>query len=786
MVGTLPVGIDLVGGTIKGYGTIVGDLIQSGGDLEPGDVATIGTLTIQGNYAQTGGNLDCYLSSSTSSTLVVTGLANIDSNLSVNYPSGGTHGTNYTVMAYGSRMGDFINGGSYFNGTNRFWFNYHASYSGQNALALEYVADTGQTVSGGTGGYSPTSGPASGGTVVTDTSGLFTDSNGVPLVNDVQFGDPLFYSATDFTVSGTTLTMTSPPEGTADLIEANGVVLQPPPVTTWHTTSIPVIQIADVVPSSGTVNGWTLVAITGSEFTDTTSVKFGVYPAIAFDVVSDSLLYALAPAQAAGTVNVTITTRSTGSAIIAADQYTYVDPVPTVSAISTNSGPAAGGTVLTVTGTNFSSADEVDFGGVPAPSFTVNSSTMLTVVSPPGVAGTVDITVGNDSGASTPVAADQFTYTAGSAPSVTGISPSNGSADGGTLVSVSGSGFTGATGVYFGGLPAAGFTVNSDGSLVATAPPGVAGTVDITMTNAAGSSAVGSSDQFTYTSSSAPSVTAVNPSSGSTAGGTVVTITGTGFTGGSAVSFGSVPAAGFTINADGSITATAPSQAAATVDITVTTPGGTSSTGSADHFTYSAATGPSVSSISPTSGGTSGGTLVTVYGSGFTGASAVSFGSTAATSFTVWSDIQLTALAPALAAGTYDITVTTPSGTSSTGSGDRFTTSAASLPAITSLSSTSGSTGGGNVITIAGSGFTNASAVTIGNVAAATFVVNSDTLLTLMMPPNAAGTWDVSITTPAGISAPASGDRYTYNLASTAAVTSLSASSGSTAGGPWS
>src|SRR5207248_7460958 len=126
------------------------------------------------------------------------------------------------------------------------------------------------------------------------------------------------------------------------------------------------------------------------------------------------------------------------------------------------------------------------------------------------------------------------------------------------------------------------------------------------------------------------------------------------------------------------ITAVAPAQAAAIVDITVTTPNGTSSTGSADHFTYNAAAAPAITSVSPNTGTTAGGTVVTISGSGFTSASNVQFGNIAALAFAVNSDTSIIATAPPQAAATVDIKVTTPSGVSSTGAADHFTYSAAS------------------------------------------------------------------------------------------------------------
>ncbi len=81
--------------------------------------------------------------------------------------------------------------------------------------------------------------------------------------------------------------------------------------------------------------------------------------------------------------------------------------------------------------------------------------------------------------------------------------------------------------------------------------------------------------------------------------------------------------------------------------------------------------GPTVTSISPTSGTALGGTSVTITGTGFTGATAVKFGSTNATSFTVIGGTSITAVAPA-GTGTVDVTVL-QGGTSPTSAADQFT-----------------------------------------------------------------------------------------------------------------
>jgi hypothetical protein len=166
----------------------------------------------------------------------------------------------------------------------------------------------------------------------------------------------------------------------------------------------------------------------------------------------------------------------------------------------------------------------------------------------------------------------------------------------------------------------------------------------------------------------APTVTAVSPGSGLAAGATTVTITGTGFTGATAVQFGTTPAGSFTVNGATTITATSPA-GSGIVDITVTGPGGTSAASSADHFSYIPI--PAVTAVSPNIGATFGGTAVTIRGTGFTGASAVTFGRMAATSFNFGTDAQLTAVVPP-GTGTVDVTVTTPGGTSATSAADHF------------------------------------------------------------------------------------------------------------------
>ena len=256
------------------------------------------------------------------------------------------------------------------------------------------------------------------------------------------------------------------------------------------------------------------------------------------------------------------------------------------------------------------------------------------------------------------------TTSAASGVTVSRVSPSTGSTNGGTTVTITGTGFTGATSVHFGSASASIGSVSAT-SVTATAPPSAGGSVDVTVTTPSGTSQTNSVDKFTYIYPK-PTVTAISPSAGAPGGGLAVTVTGTGFTGATTVSFGSAPAS-FTVSSNTSLTATAPAGAAkSVVDVTVTGPGGTSNVVAADEFTY----GPVVTSVSPTTCSHLGGATITIKGAGFTGATAVSFGGTPISSaITVnAAGTQITVTAPAHAAGAVAVTVTVGGVTTSTGS----------------------------------------------------------------------------------------------------------------------
>ena len=530
-------------------------------------------------------------------------------------------------------------------------------------------------------------------TSISPNSGV-TTGGGTVTINgqNLDGATAVYFGSTSATavvaMNGSQVSAVVPPEsaGTVDVtvVTPLGTSAVVPGDQYTYVNAPPAVQL--VTPSGGSIAGGTNVTIAGASFTGATSIEFGTVAAISFTIDSDLQITAVAPAEAAGTVDVTVVTPTGTSPVFHSltnngDQFTYSAP-PTASYITPAGGPV--GTPVAIIGTGFVSAPgitQVLFGTTPAPGFTVDSDTHISAVVPP-VSGTVDVTIVTPAGTTATTGLMQYTVEA--QPIVSGLSPASGPLAGGTSLTITGSGFSGVGAVMFGSLPAAGFTVNSDTQITAVSPFGMgAGPVDVVVSSLAGLSATSPADQFTYVADY-PTISSLSPSSGPLAGGSSVVITGTDFAGANMVTFGSVPAASFQVSSPTQIIAVSPAGGAAgAVDVMVATPNGVSVGSPADQFTYIAA--PTVTALSPSSGPLAGGSSVVITGTGLTGASTVTFGAVPAASFQVASATQITAVSPAgSAAGSVDITVATPNGTSATGAADRFTYIGQAAVAVTS------------------------------------------------------------------------------------------------------
>ncbi|MCL5670044.1 MAG: IPT/TIG domain-containing protein [Acidobacteria bacterium] len=226
-------------------------------------------------------------------------------------------------------------------------------------------------------------------------------------------------------------------------------------------------------------------------------------------------------------------------------------------------------------------------------------------------------------------------------------------------MTITGTGFWHSASVAFGGVAASTVTCVSSTELRAVAPAHAAGAVSVSVTQGWHKQSAILTGGFTYIAASSAStgISGVSPSQGPTSGGTVVTVKGTGFQTGAAVAFGGVHSTAVTVTSSTQINAVSPPESSGTVAVTVTDPNAQpASLPSA--FTYTS--GPSVSSVSPTSGPVTGGTAVTILGSGFQSGASVAFGGVTATSVNVVSSTEIQAVTPSSPAGTISIAVANP------------------------------------------------------------------------------------------------------------------------------
>ena len=414
------------------------------------------------------------------------------------------------------------------------------------------------------------------------------------------------------------------------------------------------VVVTRITPDNGKQAGGDTGSITGSSFLLGATVTIGSAKATNV-VVTPTLITFTVPSGAEGTKDVVVTNPD-GQKGALRGGYTY-NPFPIIEEIEPDfGGPLKGGTPLTIIGSNFMDGVVVTIGEERVQRLDFFSPTELRLRTPAGTAGPKEVRVVNPDGQEA-VLEDGFTYNL--PPTISSVKPNMGPLEGGTRITIIGTGFLSGADVLIGGAEVTKIWLVSSTKIKVETPPSTPGVKDVVVVNLDGQEAT-LEDGFTY--NPAPAITKVIPDNGKLAGGTKITIQGNGFLPGARVLFGDVYARSFVLASEiqvmspNIINAIAPSGEPGPKDVVIRNPdrqeivlpGG---------FTYNPM--PQINDISPNHGSTSGGTKIIVRGAGFLQGAKVIVGNRPATA-ELQDDSTIEAVTPPNPQGVFDVRVINP------------------------------------------------------------------------------------------------------------------------------
>ncbi len=531
-------------------------------------------------------------------------------------------------------------------------------------------------------------------------------------------------------------------------------------------------EITDIDPDFGFASGGTVVTITGDNFVDTPSVYFGANPAASVTFISDTTIEAETPAGT-GTVDVTVTNPDTQSDVLTS-AFTYV-PAPSVRSIVPNTGHNQESlTGVVVNGANFVATPTVTLylGETPLSCTNVSfiGSTQLTCDLDLNEAfvGSYNVVVRNpDTQQGILFKGFDVTYPQ---PTITDIDPSIGLVAGGELIIITGTYFEDGADVDFDGVYSSLVTYLGPTQLEVETPPHTIGLKDVTVTNP-NLMSVTAIEGYEYIDPPEPGV--ITPDNGPN-DQTAYTVTVTGF------NFVAPISAKITLTGQSDISCSnvrnfvdniPPSEDSFDCDLNlngaergawnlVVTNGNGQVGTLSNAFTVTFAP-PTVNSITPDEVGAGSTESVTISGTNFysedpdfieaTIGGTGGVGGTTCSSPVVVSSSTLTCNLPALTAGTYDVTVTTGTGSDTLENAITYF----DPPTVTLVTPDNGSTVGGTAITITGTNFYGTPTVFMTHspaeeTTATDVIVVNPTTITAVTPPSTEGPVDVTVVTGGG------------------------------------
>ncbi|MFC4245373.1 IPT/TIG domain-containing protein [Gryllotalpicola reticulitermitis] len=422
------------------------------------------------------------------------------------------------------------------------------------------------------------------------------------------------------------------------------------------------IILTGITPEAGPIEGGTKVAFTGYSLNWVSTVTFGGLEATSLNHSNDgNALTAVTPPHASGPVTIALKSIGGHGEVNVPHGFEYTASIA-VDSMSPARVPTKGGTIVTVTGANLDKVDSIEIAGpggevIPVTVAPGPDRSSLTFVTPPHSPQDMLVTYLHDQGKQD-VLGPHLVYA--EAPTVTDISPAKGPTSGGTGVTLTGTGFDDVTEVTFGDIAATDISASSGGRQLTVRVPGhSAGKVSIGLASPLGNVTV--KDAYTY---ELPfSIEGVSPSLLPVAGGTQVTISGERLDQVTSIEVGSNAgdhaAAAVTASADGTtLRFVAPPHAAGQVHIDYHHEYGVDVVG--PRVTYVAP--PTVESLSPDAGTTTGGQRVTISGTGLKEATAVTFDGIEGTDLSVNGTAALTVTTPPHDRGVVSVTVESPFG----------------------------------------------------------------------------------------------------------------------------